>query len=145
MYAPTSNAKEAEVEWFYEDLQDLSELTPKKDVRFIIGDWNAKVGSQETPGVTGKFGLGIQNEAGQRLIEFCQENTLVIAKPFSNNTGEDSTHGHHQMVNTKIRLIIFFAAKDGEALHSLQKQDQELTVAQIMKSLLPNSDLNLRK
>ena len=78
-YAPTSNAEEAEIEWFYEDLQDLLELTPKKDVLFIIGDWNAKVGSQETPGVTGKFGLGVQNEAGQRLIEFCQENTLVRA------------------------------------------------------------------
>ena len=79
-YAPTSNAEEAEVEWFYEDLQDLLELTPqKKDVLFIIGDWNAKVESQETPGVTGKFGLGMWNEAGQRLIEFCQENTLVIA------------------------------------------------------------------
>ena len=78
-YAPTSNAKEAEVEWFYEDLQELWELTLKKDVLFIIGDWNTKVGSQETSGVTGKFGLGVQNEAGQRLIEFCQENTLVIA------------------------------------------------------------------
>ena len=79
VYAPTSNAEEAEVEWFYEDLQDLLELTPQKDVLFIIGEWNAKVGSQETPGVTGKFGLGEQNEAGQRLIEFCQENALVIA------------------------------------------------------------------
>ena len=78
-YTSTSNTEEAEVEWFYEDLQDLLELTPKKDVLFIIGDWNAKIRSQETPGVTGKFGLGIQNEAGQRLIEFCQENTLVIA------------------------------------------------------------------
>ena len=78
-YAPTSNAKEAELEWFYEDLQNLLELTPKKDVLFITGDWNAKVGSQETPGVKGKFGLGVQNEAGQRLIEFCQENALVIA------------------------------------------------------------------
>ena len=78
-YAPTSNAEEAEVERFYEDLQDLIELTSKKDVLFITGDWNAKVGSQETPGVTGKFGLGIRNEAGQRLIEFCQENALVIA------------------------------------------------------------------
>ena len=76
---PTSNSEEAEVEQFCEDLQGLLELTPKKDVFFIIGDWNAKVGSQETPGVTGKFGLGVQNEAGQRLIEFCQENTLVIA------------------------------------------------------------------
>ena len=77
-YAPTSNAEEAEVEQFYENLQDLLELTPKKDVLFIIGGWNAKVGSQEIPGVTGKFGLGVWNEAGQRLIEFCQENALVI-------------------------------------------------------------------
>ena len=79
VYAPTSNAEEAEVEWFYEDLQDLFELTPPKNVPFIIGDWNAKVGSQATPGVTDKFGLGMRNEAGQRLIEFCQENALVIA------------------------------------------------------------------
>ena len=79
VYAPTSNTEEAEVERFYEDLQDLLELTPKKDVLFIIGDWNAKVGSQETPGVTGKFDLGMQNEAGQILIEFCQKNALVIA------------------------------------------------------------------
>ena len=78
-YAPISNAEKAEVEWFYEDLQDLLELTPPKDALFIIGDWYAKVGSQETPGVTGKFGLGVQNKAGQRLIEFSQENTLVIA------------------------------------------------------------------
>ena len=79
VYALTSNTEEAEVEQFYEDLQDLLELTPKKDVLFIIGDWNAKVGSQEIPGVTGKFGLGAQNEAGQKLIEFCQENALMIA------------------------------------------------------------------
>ena len=78
VYAPTSNAEEAEVEQFYEDLQDLLELIPKKDVVFFIGDWNAKVGCQETPGVTGKFGIGVQNEAGQRLIQFCQENALVI-------------------------------------------------------------------
>ena len=77
VYAPTSNTEEAEVERFYEDLQDLLELTPKKDVLFIIGDWNAKVGSQETPGIRGKFGLGMRNEPGQRLIEFCQENALV--------------------------------------------------------------------
>ena len=141
-YAPTSNAEEAEVEPFHEDLQDLLELTPPKDVLFIIGDWNAKVGSQEIPGVTGKFGLGIWNEAGQTLIGFCQENTLVKATPSSNNTREDSSHAHHQMVNTEIRLIIFFAAKDGEALYSQQKQDQQLTVAQIMNFLLPNSDLN---
>ena len=76
VYAPTSNAEEAEVQRFHEDLQDLLELTPPKDILFITGDWNAKVGSQETPGVTGKFGLGVQNEAGQRLIEFCQENAL---------------------------------------------------------------------
>ena len=111
--------------------------TPKK-VLLIIGDWNTKVRSQETPGVTGKFRLGVQNEAEQRLLEFCKENVLVLA----NNTREDSTHGHHQMVNTKIRLIIFFAAKDGEALYRQQKQDRELTVAQIVNSSLPNSDLN---
>ena len=79
VYALTTNAEESEVEWFYEELRDLLELTPQKDVLFIIGDWNAKVGSQEIPGITGKFGLGVQNEAGKRLIEFCQENTLVIA------------------------------------------------------------------
>ena len=79
VYAPTSNAEEAEVEWFYEDLQDPLELTRKKDVLFILGDWNAKVGSQETPGVTGKFDPGMQNEAGKKLIEFCQENSLVVA------------------------------------------------------------------
>ena len=82
VYALNSNAEEAEGEWFYEDLQDLLELTPKKDVLFIIGDWNAKVGSQEIPAGTGKFGLGVQNEAGQRLTEFCQENALVIANTF---------------------------------------------------------------
>ena len=78
------------------------------------------------PGETGKFGLGLQKRAGQWLIEFCQENALVIETPSSNNTGEDSTHGQHQMVNTEIRMIIFFAAKDGEALYSQQKQDWEL-------------------
>ena len=141
-YALTINAEKAEVEWFYQDLQDLVVLIPKKDILLIIGDWNAKVGSQETPGIAGKFGLGVWNEAGQRLIEFCQENALVIATPSSNNTREDSTCGHYQMVNTEIRLIVFFAAKDGEVLYSQQKQDQELTVAQIINSLLPNSDLN---
>ena len=79
VHALTSNAEEAEVEWFYEDLQELLELSPKKDVLFIMGDWNAKVGSQEIPGVMGKCGLGVENEAGKRLTEFCQENTLVIA------------------------------------------------------------------
>ena len=95
---------------------------------FSLRGWNAKVESQETPGVRGKFGLGVQNEAGQRL------NRVLPRKPSSNNTREDSTCGHHQMVNTEIRLIIFFAAKDGEALYSQQKQDWELTVAQIMNS-----------
>ena len=81
-YSPASNAEKAGVEWFYEDLQDLLELTPQKDILFIIGDWNTKVGSRETPGITGTLALGIQNEAGQRLIEFCQENALVIANTF---------------------------------------------------------------
>ena len=120
-YALTSNAEEAEVEWFYEYLQDLLVLTPPKDILFIIGDQNAKVGSQETPGLTGKFGLGVQNEAGQRLIEFCHENALVIANTLFQHPREDSTHGHHQMVNTKTRLIIFFVPEDGEALYSQQK------------------------
>ena len=141
-YAPTSNTEEAEVEWLYEGLQDLLELTPKKDVLYIIGDWNAKVGSQETPGVTGKFGLGVWNEAGQKLIEFCQENTLVIANTLFQQHKRrlytwTSPYGQHRN-----RLIIFFAAKDREVLYSQQKQDWELTVAQIMNSLLPNLDLN---
>ena len=125
------------VEWFYEDLQDLLELTPKKDVLFIIRDWNTKVGSQETPGVTGTFGLGIWNEAGQKLIEFCQENALVIVnicfqqhkRRLYTWTSPDSLHQN-----------LYFAAKDGEALYSQQKQDWKLTVAQIVNSLLPNSD-----
>ena len=121
--APTSNTEEGEVEWFYEDLQDLLELTPKKDVLFIIGDWNAKVGSQETPGVTGKFGLGVQNEAGQSLIRVLPRERTGHSKHPLPTTQEKTTHGHHQMVNTEIRLIIFFAAKDGEALYSQQKQD----------------------
>ena len=117
--------------------------THKKDVLFIIGDWNAKVGSQKTPGVTGKFGLGVQNEAGQRLIELCQENTLITANTFFQQHKRrlytwTSPDGQHQNQTD----YIFFAAKDGEALYSQEKQDQELTVAQIMNSLLPNSDLN---
>ena len=138
---PTSNAEEAEVEWFYEDLQDLLELTPPKDVLFIIGDWNAKVESQETPGVTGKFGHGVQNEVGQPAnrvlpreytgyskhpLPTTQEKTLhmdITRWPWSSPDGQ-----------TEIRLIIFFAAKDGEALYSQQKQDGELTVAQIMNT-----------
>ena len=96
----------------------------------------------EIPGVTGKFGFGVKNEAGQRLTEFCQENALVLANTLFQQHIKDSTLGHHQMVNTEIRLIILFAAKDGEAINSEHKQDWELTVAHIMNSLLPNSDLN---
>ena len=108
----------------------------------MIGDWNAKVGSQETPGVTGKFGLRLQNEAGQRLTKFCQENTLVIANTLFQQHKKrlytwTSPDGQHQ---NQIDYIL--CAKDGEALYSQQKQDQELTVAQVMNSLLPNSDLN---
>ena len=119
-YAPTSNAEKAKVERFCEDLQDLLELTPKEDVLFIIGDWKAKVESQETPGVTGKFSLGVGNEAGQRLIAFFQENTLVIANTLFQQHKRrlytwTSPDGQHQ-----IRLIIFLAAKDGEALYSQQ-------------------------
>ena len=102
VYAPTTNAEKAKIEQFYEDLQDLLELPPKKDVPFIIGDWNAKVESQEVPGVTGKFGLGVQNEAEHRLTEICQENALVTANTLYQNTRDNSLNGHHQMVNTKI-------------------------------------------
>ena len=129
VYAPTSNTEEAEVEWFYEDLQDLSEWTPTKDVLFIIEDWNAKVKSQEIPGVTGKFGLREQNEAGKGLLNSAKGMHWSLQTPFFNNTREDFTLGHHQMVNIEIRLIIFFAAQDEEALHSQQKQDLELIVA----------------
>ena len=145
VYAPTSNTEEAEVEQFYEDLQDLLKLTPKKDVHFIIGDWNAKVGNQEIPGVSGKFGLGVQNEAGQRLIEFCQENALIIANTLFQQYKRRLYTWTSLEVDTKIRLIIFFAASDGEAPYSQQKQDWELNVAPIMNFLLPNSDSNLRK
>ena len=109
VYAPKNNAEEAEVEQFNEDLQDLLELTPEKDVLFIIGDENAKfVGSQEIPGVTVKFGLGVQNEAGQRLTEFCQENAPVIANTVVQQHKTQLYTWHHQMVNTEVKLIIFF-------------------------------------
>ena len=143
VYALTSNAEEAEVEWCYGDLQDLLELTPQKDVLFIIGDWNAKVRSQETPGVTGKFGLGVQNEAGQRLIESCQENALVITNTLFQQhkrrlytwTSPDGQHRNQIYYN-------FCSQKWRSSIQSEKKQDQDLTVAQIMNSLLPNSDLN---
>ena len=134
VYSLTSNAAEAEVEWFYEDLQDLLVITPRKDVFFIIGDWNAKVGSQEMHRVTGKFGLGVQDEARQRLIEFCQENALVIANTLFQQQKRRLYTCTLPGGQYWIRLIIFFAAKDGEALNSQQKQDRELTVAQIMNS-----------
>ena len=127
---------------FYKDLQDILKLTPKNYVLFIIGDSNAKAGSQEIPEISSKFGPRVQTEAGQKLTEFCPENTLVIANILFQNTRDGSTCGHHQILNTEIRMMIFFAAKDGEALYSQQKQDRELTVAQIMNSLLQNSDLN---
>ena len=142
VYAPTSNAEEDEVEWFYEDLKDLLELTPKKDILFIIGDWNAKVGSQETPGVTDTFGLGIRNETRQRLIEFCQDNALVIANTLFQQHKRQLYTWTSPDGQQKNQIDSFFAAKDGEALYSQQKQDRELNVAQIMNSLLPNSDLN---
>ena len=142
VYTPTSNAEEDEVEWLYEDLQDLLELIPKKNVLFIIGDWNAKVGSQEIPGATDKFFLEIQNEAGQKLTVLPRERTGHSKHPLPTTSEKTLYMDIDQMVNTKIRLIIFFAAEGGEALYSQQKQDWELTVAQIMNSLLPNSDLN---
>ena len=145
VYAHTSNAEEAEVERFYEDLQDLWELTPKKDVLFIIGDWNAKVGSQVTPGVTGKFGLKIQNEAGQRLIEFCQENALVIANTlFQQHKGRlytwTSPDGPHW---NQIDYIL--CSQRWRSSIQSAKTGPGADVAQIMNSLLPKSDLNWRK
>ena len=108
------------LKWFYEDLQDLLELTPKKDVLFIIGDWNVKVGSQETPGVTGELGLGVQNEAGQRLIEFCQENALVITNTLFQQHKRRLYTWTSPDANTKIRLIIFFAC--ASSAYKLNKQ-----------------------
>ena len=141
-YAPTSNAEETEVERLLEDLQDLLELLPKKDVLFIIGDWNAKVGSRETPEVTGKFGLGMRNEAGQRLIDFCQDNALVIANTlFQQNkrrlytwTSQDGQH------RNQIEYIL--CSQRWRSSIQSTKARLELTVAQIMNSLFPNSDLN---
>ena len=141
VYAPSTNAKEGEVEQFCDGLQDLLELTPKKDVLFITGDWDAKVGNQVIPGVTGKLGLRVQNEAGQRLIEFYQENTLVIANTIFQQHKRwlytwTSPDGQHQN-----QIDIFFAAKDGGALHSQQKlgadcgSDHELLIAKFRLKL----------
>ena len=139
-YAPTTNAEEAEVERFYEDLQDLLELTPKTDVLFIIGDWNAKVGSQETPGVIGQFGLGVRNETGQRLIVFCQENALVIANTLFQQhkrrlytwTSPDGQHWN--------QIDYILCSQRWRSSKQLPKTRQELTVSQITKSLLPSSN-----
>jgi len=135
VYAPINNAEEAEVEWFYEDLQNCLELTPKKDVLFIIVERNAKEGIQEITGITGKFGLGVQNKASQRLTEFCQENTVVIANTLFQQHKRrlytwTSPDGQHQ---NQIDYIL--------CSQSQQKQDRELTVVQIMNPLLPSSDV----
>ena len=141
VYATMNNAEEVKVDWFYEDLQALLELTNKKYVLFIIGDWNAKVGSQEIPAIPGKFGFGVQNEAGQRLIEFCQENALVTA-----NT----------LIQQHKRRLYTWTSPEGQYRNQIdyilcsqrwrsstqQKQDCELTVTRIMNSLLPNTDSN---
>ena len=143
VYAPMNNAEEVKVDWFYEDLQDLLELIPKKRCPFHHRGLQCK--SRKSSSIWSNrqaFGLGVQNEAEQRLKQFCQETHWPQQISSSNNTRDDSTHGHHQMVNTEIRLIIFFKAEDGEALYSKQKQDLELTVAQIISSLLQNSGLN---
>ena len=142
VYVPTSNAEEAEAEQFYENLQHLLELILKKDVLFITEDWNAKVESQETPGVTGKFGLGVQNEAGQRLIEICQGNALVIADTLFQQhkrrlymwTSPDGQYGN--------QTDYILCSQRWRSSIQAEKQDRELTVAQIMNSLLTNSDLN---
>ena len=126
---------------FYEDLQDLLELTPKKDVLFNIGDWNAKVASQETPGITGKFGLGIWNEARQRLVEFCQENVLVIAHTLFQHKRRLYTWTSPDGQYRNQTDYILCSQRWRSSIHSA-KQDQELTVTQIMNSLLSNSDLN---
>ena len=146
VYAPTSNSEEAE--HFYEDLQDIPELTPPKDILFIIGDWNAKVGSQEIPGVTGKFGLGIQNEAGQRLIEFCQENTPVIAntlfQQYKRNTRLYTWTSPDGQYWNQIDYILC-SQRRRSSIQSAKTRPVADCVAQIMISLLPNSDLNWKK
>ena len=139
-YTPTSNVEEAEIKGFYEDLQDLLELTPQKDIIFLIGGWNAKVGHQETPEVTRKFGLEVQKEAGQRLIQFCQENALVIANTLFQQHKRSlytwtSPDGQHQ---NQIDYIL--CSQRWRSSIQSEKQDLKLTMAQIMNSLLPNSD-----
>ena len=139
---PTTKVKEAEVEWSHDDLQDLLDLTPKKDVLFIIGDWNANVGSQKIPGITGKFDLGVQNEAGQRLTRILPRELTGHSKHSLPTAQKMTLQMNMTRLSILIRLITFFAVEDGKALYSEQKQDQMITVIQIMNSLLPNSDLN---
>ena len=136
VYVPTTNAKEDEVELFYEDLPHLF-TNAKKRYPFHHGGLKCKIRKS-----TGKIGLGVQNKATQRLAEFCQATHWSQQTPFSNIARDDFTYEYHQIVSTEIRLIIFFVLEDGEALYRPQKQDWELTVAQIISSLLPNSDLN---
>ena len=142
VYAPTSNAEEAEVERFNEDLQDFLELTPKKDVLFIIGDWNAEVGTQGTPGVTGKFGLGVRNEARQRLIEFCQEKALIIANTLFQQHKRRRYTWTSPDCQYQYQIDYILCSQRWRSSIQSAKTDRELTVAQIMNSLLPNSDLN---
>ena len=141
VYAQTSNTEEAEVEQFYGDLQDLLELTPKIDVLFTIGDWNAKVGSQEIPGLTSVWPWSTKWSKAKDNRVLSKEHAGHNKNPPRDN----STHGHNQMVNTEIKLIVFFVAKEGEALYSQQKRDLELTVAQVISFLLQNSGLNWKK
>ena len=146
VYAPPTKVKVYEVYWFYEDLYYILDQNIKtKKICFSYRELEYKGMNKKIPGVTGKFGLGVQNEAGERLKEFWQEKTWVIANTLFKNTRDSSTHGHHEMVSTKIRMTIFVAVKDREALYSWQNQDWKLTVAQIMRSLLWNSDLHWRK
>ena len=140
VYAPTSNAEEAEVEWFYEDLQDLLELTPKRDILFTIGDWNAKVRKSRNTWSNRKIWPWSTEWSRAKTNRVWPRECTGHSKYPLPTTQEKTTHGYLQMGNTEIRLIIFFAAKDGEALYSQQKQDQKLTVAHILNSLLPNSD-----
>ena len=142
VYAPTSNAEEAEVEWFYEDLQNLLELTPPKDVLFIIGVWYAKVGSQETPGVTGKFGLGMRNEQGEDNRVLPRKCTGHSKHSLPTTQGKTLYMDIARWSTLKSDWLYSLQPKLGKLLYSQQKQDWELTVAQIMNSLLPNSDLN---
>ena len=142
VYALTSNAEEAEVEQFYEDLQDLLELIPKKVVLFTIGNWNAKVGSQEIPGITGKFGLGIWNEAGQGLTEFCQENALVITNTLFQQHKRRLYTWTSPGSQYQNQIDYILCSQRWRSFVQSQKQDWELTVAQTMNTLLQNSGLN---